>query len=64
MRQSVIRNRPQPPLCAHLKTVMLDVMRLCVIVSYRDKRTKDFAAGKWVKALSAIERSAACNLTV
>jgi addiction module HigA family antidote len=29
-----------------------------MIVSYRDKRTRDFAAGKWVKALSGIERSA------
>jgi len=29
-----------------------------MIVSYRDKRTQDFAAGKWVKAFSGFERSA------
>ncbi len=29
-----------------------------MIVSYRDKRTRDFAAGKHVKAFSGIERSA------
>ena len=29
-----------------------------MIVSYRDKRTRDFAAGKRVKAFSRIERSA------
>jgi proteic killer suppression protein len=29
-----------------------------VIASYRDKRTRDFAAGKFVKAFSAIERAA------
>jgi proteic killer suppression protein len=29
-----------------------------MIVSYRDKRTREFAAGKRVKALSGIERSA------
>jgi hypothetical protein len=28
-----------------------------VILSYRDERTKDFAEGKRVKALSGIERS-------
>jgi toxin HigB-1 len=33
-----------------------------VIVSYRDKRTRDFAAGKWVKALSGFERSARLKL--
>jgi toxin HigB-1 len=33
-----------------------------VIVSYRDKRTRDFAAGEWVKALSGIERSARLKL--
>jgi proteic killer suppression protein len=33
-----------------------------VIVGYRDKRSRDFAAGKWVKALSAIERSARLKL--
>jgi proteic killer suppression protein len=27
-----------------------------VVVSYRDKRTRDFVAGKWVKAFSGIER--------
>jgi len=29
-----------------------------MIVSYRDKRTRDFAAGKRVKAFSGIERAA------
>jgi len=29
-----------------------------MIVGYRDKRTRDFAAGKRVKAFSGIERSA------
>jgi len=29
-----------------------------MIVSYRDKRTREFAGGKRVKALSGIERSA------
>jgi toxin HigB-1 len=29
-----------------------------VIVNYRDKRTRDFAAGKRVKAFSGFERSA------
>jgi proteic killer suppression protein len=29
-----------------------------MIVSYRDKRTRDFAAGKHVKALSGVVRSA------
>jgi proteic killer suppression protein len=33
-----------------------------VIVSYRDKRTADFAVGKRVKALSGIERSARLKL--
>ena len=33
-----------------------------MIVSYRDKRTRDFAAGKRVKAISAIERSARLKL--
>jgi proteic killer suppression protein len=33
-----------------------------VIVSYRDKRTLDFAAGKWVKAFSGFERSARLKL--
>jgi proteic killer suppression protein len=33
-----------------------------VIVSYRDDRTADFAAGKRVKALSAIERPARLKL--
>ena len=33
-----------------------------MIVSYRDKRTRDFAAGKWVKALSGIERPARLKL--
>jgi len=33
-----------------------------MIVSYRDKLTKDFAAGKRVKAFSAIEHSARLKL--
>jgi proteic killer suppression protein len=33
-----------------------------VIVSYRDKRTKDFASGKRVKAFSGIEYSARLKL--
>jgi proteic killer suppression protein len=33
-----------------------------VIVSYRDKRTADFAAGNRVKTLSAIERPARLKL--
>ncbi len=33
-----------------------------MIVSYRDKRTRDFAAGKRVKAFSGIERSALLKL--
>lgn len=46
---------------------MLDVTHnagLCwaMIVSYRDKRTTDFAAGKRVKAFSGIERSARLKL--
>ena len=33
-----------------------------MIVSYRDKRTRDFAAGKRVKAFSGFERSALLKL--
>ena len=33
-----------------------------VIVSYRDKRTRDFASGKRVKAFSGLERSARLKL--
>jgi proteic killer suppression protein len=33
-----------------------------MVVSYRDKRTRDFAAGKRVKALSGIERPARLKL--
>ena len=33
-----------------------------MIVSYRDKRTRDFAAGKRVKAFSGIERQARLKL--
>jgi toxin HigB-1 len=33
-----------------------------VIVSFRDKRTRDFAAGRWVKAFSGFERSARLKL--
>ncbi len=47
--------------------IMLDVPRnpwylWLVIVSYRDKRTRDFAAGKRVKAFSGFERSARLKL--
>jgi toxin HigB-1 len=33
-----------------------------MIVSYRDKRTQDFAAGKRIKAFSGFERSAEVRL--
>jgi proteic killer suppression protein len=33
-----------------------------VVVSYRDKRTRDFATGKRVKAFAGIERSARLKL--
>jgi proteic killer suppression protein len=33
-----------------------------MILSYREKRTRDFAAGKRVKAFSGTERSARLNL--
>lgn len=33
-----------------------------MVVSYRDKRTRDFAAGKWVKAFSGIEQPARLKL--
>jgi toxin HigB-1 len=33
-----------------------------VIVSFRDKRTRDFAAGKRVKSFAAVERSARLKL--
>jgi proteic killer suppression protein len=33
-----------------------------VIIGYRDKRTRDFAAGKRVKAFSGFERSARLKL--
>jgi proteic killer suppression protein len=33
-----------------------------VILSYADKRTRDFAAEKWVKAFSGFERSARLKL--
>jgi proteic killer suppression protein len=35
---------------------------LNVIVSYRDKRTRDFASGKRVRAFSGIERAARVKL--
>jgi len=35
---------------------------LSVIVSYRDKRTRDFASGKRVKAFTGIERAARLKL--
>ena len=33
-----------------------------MIVSYRDKRTRNFAAGEWVKEFSGIDRAAANKL--
>jgi proteic killer suppression protein len=33
-----------------------------MVLSYRDKRTRDFAAGKWVKAFSGIERATRLKL--
>jgi proteic killer suppression protein len=33
-----------------------------MILGYRDKRTRDFAAGRWVKAFSGIERAARLKL--
>ncbi len=33
-----------------------------MIVSYRDKRTRDFAAGKRVRAFSGVERAARLKL--
>ncbi len=33
-----------------------------MIVSYRDKRTRSFAEGHWVKAFSGIERAARLKL--
>jgi proteic killer suppression protein len=33
-----------------------------VVVSYRDKRARDFAAGKWVRAFSGFERAARLKL--
>jgi proteic killer suppression protein len=33
-----------------------------LIVGYRDKRTRDFADGKWVKAFSGIEHPARLKL--
>jgi len=39
-----------------------DLLLLGVIVSYRDKRTSDFAAGKRVKAFSGFERAARLKL--
>ena len=29
-----------------------------MIIGYRDRKTRDFAAGKWVRGFSGIERSA------
>jgi len=34
----------------------------CLIVSYRDKRTSEFAAGKLVRAFSGFERAARIKL--
>lgn len=33
-----------------------------MIISYRQKRTRDFAAGKWVKEFSGINRAARLKL--
>ncbi len=64
-----------PTLLAHLgcatgrppENITLDVQRnsrhtRTMIVSFRDKRTADFAAGKRVKALSGIDRAARMKL--
>ena len=37
-------------------------MPACVILNYRDKRTRDFAAGKRVNAFSGFERAARLKL--
>jgi toxin HigB-1 len=55
-----------PTTAAH-HSITLDVTRIHryaepVIVSFRDKRTRDFAAGKRVKAFSGFERSARLKL--
>jgi toxin HigB-1 len=53
--------------CTLFAPFTLDVTRTswyfwAVIVSYRDKRTREFAAGKRVKAFSGFERSARLKL--
>jgi toxin HigB-1 len=53
--------------CTYVGPFTLDVTRTSwyfwvVIVSYRDKRTREFAAGKRVKAFSGFERSARLKL--
>jgi toxin HigB-1 len=58
---------PPQPFPPSESSITLDVTRnscyvLGVIVSFRDKRTRDFAGGKFVKAFSGIERSARLKL--
>jgi hypothetical protein len=66
--ESVARNSQEFSASAKARYfIMLDVTRTSwyfqpVIVGYRDKRTRDFAAGKRVKAFSAFERSARLKL--
>ena len=38
------------------------VLCFCMIVDYRDKRTRDFAAGSRVKAFSGVARAARLKL--
>jgi proteic killer suppression protein len=45
-----------------LRNASRSVILSSVIVSYRDKRTRDFVAGRRVKAFAAIERSAQLKL--
>lgn len=33
-----------------------------MVISFRDKRTRDFASGKWVRAFSGFERAARLKL--
>ena len=58
---------PLPSFLCIASLVTLDVTRnscyfVRVIVSYRDKRTRDFAGGKYVKSFSGFERSARLKL--
>ena len=48
--------------CSTLDVTRNALYPVAVILSYRDKRTRDFAAGKWVKVFSGFERSARLKL--